>query len=146
MADYKAYQPVVCNERVNSCLKLHFSFNGWTTHNSKHLLTGICIHHFNCEGRVVDYLIALPEQLGHYTGINYTTIIGNVLAHFKVTKKSLSYFVTDNTKNNNTCLDHLATIFNFRKDNWHIQCTAHTLNLVTQSIMFRKDKDVYKNN
>jgi hypothetical protein len=62
-------------------------------------------------------LIALLEQLSRYTGINYATVIGNVLAYFKVTKESISYFITNNARNNNTCLDYLATVFNFRKDN-----------------------------
>ena len=73
-------------------------------------------------------------------------VISDVLTYFKVTKESLSYFVTNNTKNNNTCLNYLATVFNFKKDNQRIQYTAYTLNLITQLIMFRKNKDAYKNN
>jgi hypothetical protein len=131
MADYKAYQLAVCNELVNTRLKLYFLFNGWTTHSGKYLLTSVYIHHLNREGRVVDYLIALPEQLGCYTRINYAAVISDVLAHFKVTKESLGYFITDNARNNNTCLDYLATVFNFKKDDWCIQCAAYTLNLIT---------------
>ena len=117
MADYKAYQLAVCNEFVNTHLRLHFLFNGWTTRSSKYLFTSVYIHYLNYKGKVVNYLITLLKQLGRYTGINYTAVIGNILAHFKVTKKSLSYFITDNTRNNNTCLNHLATVFNFKKDN-----------------------------
>ena len=146
MADYKAYQPAIYDELANARLKLHFLFNGWTTRSGKHLLTSVCVHHLNHKGRVVNYLIALPEQLGRHTRINYAAVIGNILAHFKVTKESLGYFVTNNTGNNNTCLDYLATVFNFRKDNRRIQCAAYTLNLITQLIMFGKDKDAYENN
>src|SRR6266568_8187680 len=121
MADYKAYQPAIYNKLVNAHLKLHFLFNSWTTCSGKHLLTGVCVHYLNCEGKVVDYLITLLKQLSHHTGINYATVISNVLAHFKVIKESLSYFVTNNAKNNNTCLDYLVTVFNFRKDNRRIQ-------------------------
>ena len=130
MADYKAFQLAVCNELVNACLKLYFLFDGWTIYSNKYLFTGVCIYYLNCKGRVVDYLIALLEQLGCYTGINYAMVIGDVLAHFKVTKESLGYFVTDNIGNNNTCLDYLATVFNFRKDDWCIQYTAYILNLI----------------
>jgi len=110
----------VCNKLANARLKLYFLFNGWTIRSSKHLLTGVCVYYLNRKGRVVNYLIALLEQLGRYTGINYAAVISDVLAYFKVTKESLSYFITNNARNNNTCLDYLATIFNFRKDNWRI--------------------------
>jgi len=105
------------NKLTNTYLKLHFLFNSWTICSSKHLLTSICVYHLNYKGRVVNYLIALLEQLGCHTKINYAIVIGDVLAYFKVTKESLGYFITNNAGNNNTYLDYLATIFNFRKDN-----------------------------
>ena len=105
------------NKLINTCLKLHFSFNSWTIYSSKHLLTSVYIYYLNHKGRVINYLITLPEQLGRYTRINYAAVISDILAYFKVTKESLSYFVTNNTKNNNTYLDYLATVFNFKKDN-----------------------------
>ena len=120
MANYTAYQLAIYNKLVNARLKLHFLFNGWTIRSGKHLLTGVCVYYLNCKGRVINYLIALLEQLSYYTGINYAAVIGDILAYFKVTKESLSYFITNNTRNNNTCLDYLATVFNFRKDNWCI--------------------------
>jgi hypothetical protein len=89
MQDYKAYQAAVINELACARLKLHFSFDGWTTHNSKHSLTGIYVHHLNHKGRVVDYLIALLELLGRHTGINYAEVIGNVFTHFNVSKERL---------------------------------------------------------
>ena len=136
----------MCDKLINARLKLYFLFNSQTIYSSKHLLTGVCVYYFNYKGRVINYLIALLEQLGCYIKINYITVISNILAYFKVTKKSLSYFVTNNTKNNNTYLDYLATIFNFRKDNWCIQYAAYILNFITQLIIFKKDKDIYKNN
>ena len=120
----------MCDELANARLKLYFLFDGWTTCSGKHLLTSVCIYYLNREGRVVNYLIALLEQLGRHTGINYAAVIGDILAYFKVTKESLGYFVTENARNNNTCLDHLDTVFNFRKDNRRIWCAAYTLNLV----------------
>lgn len=145
LCDYEAYQPAVCHELANARSKLHFSFDGWSTRSGKHSLTGVCVHHLNQKGRVVDYLIALPQQLGRHTGINFAEVIGDVLAQFKVTKESLGYFVTDNAGNNDTCLDHLATVFGFNKNHRRIRCAAHTLNLVAQSIMFGKDKEAYEN-
>ena len=71
MQDYEAYQPAIIKELASAHSKLYFSFNGWTTYNSKHALTGVCVHHLNHEGKIVDYLIALLKQFGCYTGINY---------------------------------------------------------------------------
>jgi hypothetical protein len=61
-------------------------------------------------------LIALPQQLSHHTGINFVEVIGDILAYFKVTKESFNYFITDNARNNDICLGHLATVFSFSKD------------------------------
>jgi len=107
----------VCDELINAHLKLYFLFNGWTIYNSKHSLTSICVYYFNYKGKVVNYLIALLKQLNCYIKINYTTVIGDVLAYFKITKKNLSYFIINNAKNNNTYLDYLVTVFNFKKNN-----------------------------
>jgi hypothetical protein len=145
MQDYEAYQPAVINELACARSKLHFSFDGWTTRSGKHSLTGVCVHHLNREGRVVDYLIALPELLGRHTGINYAEVIGNVLTHFNVSKERLGYFITDNAANNGTCIDHLSTKLDFKKEDRWIRCAAHTLNLAAQSILFGKDKDAYEN-
>ncbi len=46
--------------------------------------------------------------------------------------------MTNNARNNNTYLNYLVTVFNFKKDNWRIQCITYMLNLITQSIIFKK--------
>lgn len=145
MQDYKAYQPAVIDELISAHLKLHFLFNGQTTRSGKYSLTGVYVHHLNREGRVVDYLIALPELLGRHTGINYANVISNVLTHFNVSKERLGYFITDNAANNGTCIDYLSTELNFKKEDRWIRCAAYILNLVAQLILFRKDKDAYEN-
>ena len=116
MQDYEAYQLAIINELAYAHLKLHFLFNGWTTRNSKHSFTSVCVHHLNHEGRVVNYLIALLELLSRYTGINYAEVIGNVFTHFNVSKERLGYFITDNAANNGTYIDYLSTKLNFKKE------------------------------
>ena len=145
MQDYEAYQPAVINKLAYTRSKLHFSFDGQTTCSSKHSLTGVCVYHLNREGRVVNYLITLPELLGRHTGINYAEVISNILTHFNVSKERLGYFITNNAANNSTCINYLSTKLNFKKEDYWIQCAAYTLNLAAQSILFGKDKDAYKN-
>jgi len=116
MQDYEAYQSAIINELACARLKLYFLFNSWTTRSSKHSLTDIYIHHLNREGRVVNYLIALPELLGRHIGINYAEVIGNVLTHFNVSKERLSYLITNNAANNGTYINHLSTKLGFKKE------------------------------
>ena len=103
------------------------------------------IYHLNREGKVINYLIALLEQLGRHTGINYAEVVSSVLTHFGVSKEKLSYFITNNAANNSICLDYLSLKFGFKKETYQIRCAAYTLNLIAQLILFRKDKDAYKN-
>ena len=145
MQNYKAYQPAVINELANARLKLYFLFNGQTTRSGKHSLTGVCVYYLNREGKVVDYLIALLEQLGRYIGINYAEVVSSVLTYFGVSKEKLGYFITDNAANNGICLDYLSLKFSFKKETCQIRCAAYTLNLVAQLILFGKDKDAYEN-
>jgi len=130
---------------MNARLKLHFLFNGWTTRSGKYFLTSVCVHHLNYKGKVVDYLITLLEQLGRHIGINYAEVVSSILTHFGVSKERLGCFITDNAANNGICLDYLSLKFSFKKETCWIWCIAYTLNLIAQLILFRKDKDAYKN-
>ena len=80
---------------------------------------------------MVDYILALPTQISQHLGINYIEVISNVLNTFKITKKRLSYFITNNTHINNTCLDYLAVKFSFNKAYRRAHYAYHILNLVT---------------
>ena len=78
----------------------------------------------------MDYILTLPTQLGQHLGINYTEVISNVLNIFKITKERLSYFITNNTHINNTCLNYLAVKFSFNKAYRRAYYAYHILNLV----------------
>ena len=144
--DYKAYQPTIIDKLANARLKLHFLFNGWTIRNSKYSLTGVYVYYLNREGKIVNYLITLPEQLSRYIGINYAEVVSNVLTHFNVSKERLGYFITDNAANNSIYLDYLSIKLSFKKEDRQIRYAAYTLNLIAQLVLFRKDKDAYENN
>jgi len=88
------------------------------------------IHYLNEEGRVVDYILALPAQLGQHLRINYVEVIGNVFDTFKIIKERLGYFVTDNAYINNTCLNYLVVKFGFNKAYRRTRCTYYILNLI----------------
>jgi len=77
---------------------------------------GICVYYLNQKKYIIIYLITLLEQLGYYSSINYIKVVGNILDSFNISKKWLSYFVTDNALNNNTILNTLAIKYGFIKE------------------------------
>jgi len=78
----------------------------------------------------VDYMLALPTQLGQHLGINYVEVISNILNIFKITKERLGYFITNNAYINDTCLNYLAVKFSFNKAYRRARCACYILNLV----------------
>jgi len=113
--NYKLYQPSVYNELANTALLIYVLFNGWTLKNNKHSIVGVYVHYLNREGRVVNYLLALPEHLGRSFRANYVEIVKAVLQQYNITKDNLGYFITNNKSKNNTCLDYLTTLYKFVK-------------------------------
>ncbi|KAF2174350.1 hypothetical protein K469DRAFT_473493, partial [Zopfia rhizophila CBS 207.26] len=49
---------------------IHISFDNWTTIGGKQALTGICVHHLDESGKVLDYLLGLPQLHGKHSGEN----------------------------------------------------------------------------
>jgi len=58
------YLPSITKTLAASRSLLYISFDGWQTPNGKLALTGVYVYYLNEEGRVVDYILALPTQLG----------------------------------------------------------------------------------
>lgn len=145
MTEFKAYIPSVKEFLSTAQLRIHVSFNGWSTPNGRYALTGIWVHHLNRKGKIRDYIIALPTQLGRHFGENYAEVIGGVLNKFNITKERLGYFVVDNESKNNTAVEGLAIKFNFIASHRHGRYAYHILNLVAQQIIWSKDKDSFKN-
>ena len=103
-------------------------------------------HYLDKNGHIVDHILALPEQLGKHSSINYTAVINNILKQFSITSKRLGFFITDNASNNDTAIQELSTTYEFNKKSKQIQYSGHILNRVAQSILFSKDKKAFKNN
>ena len=89
-------------------------------------------------------LFSLLEQLGRHLGINYIEVIANVITKYNLANQ-ISYFIIDNTHNNDTCLDHLVDKFGFNKEQQRLCCVPHILNLVAYATLFRTDKESFEN-
>ena len=62
------------------------------------------IYYLDKNSRVVDYILALPEQLSKYSSVNYIAVINNILKQFGIISKRLGFFITNNALNNNTAI------------------------------------------
>ena len=145
LVNYKVYLPFITKTFTTSKLLLYISFNSQQTPNGKLALISVYIYYLNKEGCVVDYMLTLPMQLSQHLGINYTEVISNVLNIFKIIKERLSYFITNNAHINNTCLNYLAVKFSFNKAYRRTYYAYYILNLVTQQLIFSKNKKAFKN-
>jgi hypothetical protein len=54
--------------------------------------------------------------------------------------------VLDNVFNNDTAIAALGAKFGFKSKHCRLHCSAHTINLVGQSIIFGSNKDAFNNN
>ena len=145
LADFKAFPPAVQIKLQGAITKIHLSFDGWTTRNNRHALTGVYTHYLDENGRVVDHMLALPEQLGKHSGVNYAAVINDILKQFGITSERLGFFITDNASNNDTAIRELSTTYEFDEKFKRIRCSGHILNRVAQSILFGKDKEAFEN-
>jgi len=143
--DYNAYIPSVKEKVANSVSLLHISFDGWTTKNKKKAITGIYVHHLDNCGKVVDYILGLLEQLGRHSADNYATVVEDTLTQFGISKEKIGYFVTDNVNTNDACMRDLADSLGFNAEYRRVRCSGHVINLVSQNILFGRDKEAYEN-
>ena len=72
-------------------------------------------------------------------------VISNIFNIFKIIKERFEYFITNNTYINNTYLDYLAVKFGFNKAYRYTRYAYYILNLVTQQLIFSKNKEAFKN-
>jgi len=95
----------------SSATNVNISFDLWTSGNKLALL-GLVVSFINNAGKLTTTLLALLRQYGRHTGANMAETIGAIIAEFGL-RKRLRYFITDNAKSNETCLNYLAKEFNF---------------------------------
>ena len=73
------------------------------------------IYYLDKNSRVVDYILALLEQLSKHSSVNYAAVINNILKQFSIISERLGFFITNNALNNNTAIQELSTTYKFNK-------------------------------
>lgn len=145
IAEYHAYVPAVAAYLREAQSLIHVSFDNWTSTGGQLALTGICVHHLNSEGKLVDYLLGLPELHGCHSGNNIASVVTTTLRTFGVDRQRVGYFVLDNAYNNDTAMEALADEFSFSASHRRLRCCCHILNLGAQVVIWGKDRETYEN-
>jgi len=118
------------------------------------------VHFINTNYKAITRLISLPELLGHKKtrigkshnmpimsrqsiDIIFTTkqasVILPLLTRFGITQNNLSYFVLNNATNNNTILNELAKVLDFKVEEKKLRCIGHILNFIAKAYLFGQD-------
>jgi hypothetical protein len=84
IAEYHAYVPDVAAYLRKAQSLIYVSFDNWTSTVGQLALTGICEHHLDSKGRLIDYMQGLPELHSAHTDINIASVVAATLCAFNV--------------------------------------------------------------
>jgi hypothetical protein len=135
IAEYHSYVPAVAAHLGEAQSLIHISFDNWTSTGGKLALTGVCVHHLNSSGKLVDYLLGLPELHGAHSGDNIASVVSATMQLFGVDAEKVGYFVLDNAYNNDTAVAALADEYGFEATYRRLRCCCHILNLGAQLVI-----------
>ena len=138
-------QPQVVKQLGEAASKIHISFNGWTTKGGKRGFFGVVAHYATARGVVKDVAIDLPQLTGAHTGDRIADCIEKTLQAFGVEAAKLGYFMLDNAYNNDSAIKTLGSKYGFVASHRRLRCSAHTINLVGQAVIFGSNKDAFDN-
>jgi hypothetical protein len=142
---YEFLLPQVVAELEAAASKIHISFDGWTTKGGKRGFFGVVAHYATAEGVVKDLAIDLPQLSGAHLGERIASCIENTLRKFGITAPKLGYFMLDNAYNNDAAIKTLGSKYGFIASHRRLRCSAHTINLVGQAVLFSSNKDAFDN-
>ena len=140
------------------------SFDSWGSKYEKLSVLGVVIHFINQSYDNVTRLIALPELLDHsktgayiYIDLFYNifcftdflliaqaSILLLALIYFGIKNDNLSYFVLNNTTNNDTTLIELTKSIDFDPFERRLYCIGYILNLIAEQYLFGQDTALFE--
>lgn len=142
---YDYLLPQVVAELQSAISKIHISFDGWTTKGGKRGFFGVVAHYATADGVVKDLPIDLPQVTGAHSGERIASCIDNTLKKFRITASKLGYFMLNNAYNNDAAIKTLGSKYGFVASQRRLRCSAHTINLVGQAVIFGSNKDAFDN-
>jgi hypothetical protein len=138
-------QPQVVKQLEEAVSKIYISFDGWTTKGGKRGFFGVVAHYATAHGVVKDVAINLPQLTGAHTGDRIADCIEKTLREFRISAPKLGYFMLDNAYNKDAAVKKLGSKYSFVASHRRLRCAAHTINLVSQAVMFGSNKDAFDN-
>jgi hypothetical protein len=138
-------QPQVVKQLEEAASKIHINFDGWTTKGGKRGFFGVVAHYATTHGVVKDVAIDLPQLTGAHTGDRIADCIEKTLREFGIAATKLGYFMPDNAYNSDAAIKKLGSKYGFVASHRRLRCSAHTINLVGQAVMFGSNKDAFDN-
>jgi hypothetical protein len=79
--------------------------------------------------------------MGSYTGATIGDHLANVLSDFEIEGYQITYFVADNTTNNDTVLEQLNKYLPVNKVTQRLRYTGYIYNLVCNAILYSVNKE-----
>jgi hypothetical protein len=104
------------------------------------------VHYVNSRGKLQDLPIALPQLIGAHSGERIAEVILKTLDLFSINARTLGYFVLNIESNNDSAVLAIAQKIGFSVTNRCLRCGLHTLNLISQRLLWGQDTDAYNNN
>ena len=142
MKDWHGYKGVITEALRSSNGLVNFSFDLWSSRNSLSLC-GIVAHFIGDSGKLLTFLLSLPELVGSHKGENIAECVATILGEFALQER-VGYFVLDNARNNDTAMEALAEEFGFDMKQRRLRCAGHIINLVARQILFGEDIDAFE--
>ncbi|KJZ70963.1 hypothetical protein HIM_09667 [Hirsutella minnesotensis 3608] len=113
---------------------VHISFDLWTASNAFNYL-GTVGRFVDQEGKKRDVLLGRPRIIGPHSGENIAHHVKEVIDQYELGSK-LGYFMLDNAKSNDACLETLIRWFPMDVNRCRLSCIGHIINLVVRAIVF----------
>ena len=87
------------------------------------------MHFLNDEGKFRTFLLGLLQIKGRHSSENLADRVSKIIHKYRLEDR-ISYFVTDNAENNNTCLEDLGAKFGFDKQHRRLRQAAQAASLL----------------
>src|SRR5207253_1410928 len=80
-------------------------------------------------------LLDLPPLKGPHSGENIAQVLSTVIDLYDISAV-IGYFMMDNARNNDTCIEELAKQYPAITQQSRLRCIGHILNLIVKALLF----------
>jgi hypothetical protein len=117
---------------------VHYSFDMWTSSASMAMIA-IVAHHISKTGEAKDCLLGLKQVESDHSGANMAEVIAPVIKEYGLQDR-VGYFVLDNVKSNDTCVQALTAQLELDRDpkQYRLRCFGHIINLAVRAFISGK--------